>query len=141
LRIGRGRNGRKPQEAADCPFSWGRISTFGSASGTRALSWTARRCRSDQSKVCRDSRWAKQLFLQTLALELEQAQGYRIWAYRKTAWAVDEHPENIAELYAVKGKAGLYQLPGVGKKLSATIAAWIEDEGGRNDEYGDRPTG
>ena len=76
-------------------------------------------------------RIAERLFLKTYDLELEQAQSYRIWAYRKAAWAVDECRESIAELYATRGRAGLQELLGIGKSLSATIATWLKREDGR----------
>jgi hypothetical protein len=43
-----------------------------------------------------NKRIAERLFLRTYDLELEEAQDYSIWAYRKAAWAVDEWPESIA---------------------------------------------
>jgi len=65
---------------------------------------------------------AERLFLKTYDLELEQAKDHRIWAYRKTAWTVDEWPESIAEIYQARGEAGLRELPGVGKSLAGEIA-------------------
>jgi len=68
---------------------------------------------------------AERLFLKTYDLELEEAKDYRIWAYRKAAWAVDEWPENIAESYQARGEAGLRELPGIGKSLAGQIAGWL----------------
>ncbi|MFC2031397.1 hypothetical protein ACFLWA_11815 [Chloroflexota bacterium] len=84
-----------------------------------------------------NKRIAERLFLRTYDLELEEAKAYRIWAYRKAAWAVDECPENIAELYATRGSAGLQALPGIGKSLSATIASWLKEEDGNQNEQRD----
>ena len=53
---------------------------------------------------------------------------YRIWAYRKAAWAVDECEESIAELYSRSGEPGLQTLPGIGKRLAGHIAEWLTDE-------------
>ena len=39
-------------------------------------------------------------------VELEQAQDYRIWAYRKAAWTMDEWPESVAEIYEARGERG-----------------------------------
>jgi DNA repair photolyase len=72
-----------------------------------------------------NKRIAERLFLKTYDLELEQAKEYRIWAYRKAAWAVDEWPESIADLYEARGEAGLRELPGVGKSLAGKIAGWL----------------
>jgi DNA polymerase/3'-5' exonuclease PolX len=64
---------------------------------------------------------AEKLFLKTYDLELEQAQEYRIWAYRKAAWTIDEWPESVAEIYRNQGEAGLQKLPGIGKGLATEI--------------------
>ena len=83
-----------------------------------------------------NKRVAERLFLKTYDLELEEAKGYRIWAYRKAAWAVDEWPESIADVYSARGEAGLRELPGVGKSLAAQIGGWLGEEGSM--EYGVR---
>jgi DNA polymerase/3'-5' exonuclease PolX len=70
---------------------------------------------------------AERLFLKTYDLELEQAKDYRIWAYRKAAWTVDEWPESIAELYEARGEAGLRELPAIGKSLAGEIARWLRE--------------
>jgi DNA repair photolyase len=72
-----------------------------------------------------NKRIAERLFLKTYDLELEEAEDYRIWAYRKAAWAVDECPESVAEIYQARGQAGLRELPGVGKRIAGQIAAWL----------------
>jgi len=78
-----------------------------------------------------NKRIAERLFLKTYDLELEEAKDYRIWAYRKAAWAVDEWPESVAEIYQARGEAGLRELPGIGKSLAGRIAGWLgEAEGG-----------
>ena len=70
---------------------------------------------------------AERLFLKTYDLELEEAKDYRIWAYRKAAWTVDELPGSIADIYQEKGEAGLRALPGIGKSLAAEIAQWLQE--------------
>jgi DNA repair photolyase len=77
-----------------------------------------------------NKRVAERLFLRTYDLELEESPGYRIWAYRKAAWTVDELPKSIADLYEARGKAGLRELPGIGKRIAAQIAAWLQREEG-----------
>jgi DNA repair photolyase len=74
-----------------------------------------------------NQRVAERLFLRTYDLELEEAPGYRIWAYRKAAWAVDEHPTSVAEILATRGEAGLRELPGVGSSIAREVAGWIRD--------------
>jgi len=72
-----------------------------------------------------NKRIAERLFLKTYDLELEQANDYRIWAYRRAAWTVDEWPESIAEIYRDRGEAGLIALPGIGKRLAEEITGWL----------------
>lgn len=74
-----------------------------------------------------NKRVAERLFLKTYDLELEQAKEYRIWAYRKAAWAVDEWPESLAEVYRARGEGGLRELPGIGKSLAGEIARWLRE--------------
>jgi DNA repair photolyase len=75
-----------------------------------------------------NKRIAERLFLKTYDLELEQANDYRIWAYRKAAWTVDEWTQSIAELYQARGESGLRELPGIGKSLAAEIAGWLRED-------------
>jgi DNA repair photolyase len=74
-----------------------------------------------------NKRIAERLFLKTYDLELEEAKDYRIWAYRRAAWTVDEWPESIAEAYKAQGEAGLRELPGIGKSLAGVIAGWLRE--------------
>ncbi|MFN2271939.1 MAG: hypothetical protein ACK2US_13950, partial [Anaerolineae bacterium] len=53
---------------------------------------------------------------------------YRLWAYRKAAWTVDELGKPIGDIYAIKGEAGLQALPGIGKSIAAQIAKWLAAE-------------
>ena len=75
-----------------------------------------------------NKRIAERLFVKTYDLELEQAPDYRIWAYRKAAWTVDECPESVADIYAAQGVAGLRALPSIGKSLGARIARWLGED-------------
>ncbi|MGD8455615.1 MAG: hypothetical protein PVF83_04450 [Anaerolineales bacterium] len=74
-----------------------------------------------------NKRIAERLFFKTYDLELEQAKDFRIWAYRKAAWTVDELPENIAGIYQERGKKGLQELPGIGERLAGQIAQWLDE--------------
>jgi DNA repair photolyase len=75
-----------------------------------------------------NKRIAERLFLRVYDLELEQASEQRLWAYRKAAWTVDEHPESIADLHRARGEASLQELPGIGKKIAAEIGAWLAED-------------
>ncbi len=68
-----------------------------------------------------NKRIAEQLFLKTYELELQLAQAYRIWAYRKAAWTVDELPISIEDLYKSQGEPALLALPGIGKRMCKEI--------------------
>jgi hypothetical protein len=74
-----------------------------------------------------NKRIAEKLFLKTYDLELEQADEYRIWAYRRAAWTVDELAESILALYQARGETGLTELPGLGRSISKEIAGWLEN--------------
>jgi DNA repair photolyase len=74
-----------------------------------------------------NKRIAEQLALKTYDLELEEAKTYRVWAYRKAGWVVDEHPVSVAEIYRERGEEGLRDLPGIGKNLSRVIAKWLKE--------------
>jgi DNA repair photolyase len=71
-----------------------------------------------------------ELFLKTYDLELEQADAFRVWAYRKAAWTVDELQESIAVVFGARGESGLRELPGIGKDLAQEISAWLRQEAG-----------
>jgi DNA repair photolyase len=75
-----------------------------------------------------NKRIAERLFLKTYDLELEMAKDYRIWAYRRAAWTVDELPENVAAIYQASGEAGLRELKGIGQRLAGQIAGWLREE-------------
>ena len=60
------------------------------------------------------------------ALELENASNYRVWSYRKAAWAVEDLEQDIGLVYQTMGFKGLKNIPNVGEKLGGEIAALIE---------------
>ncbi len=72
-----------------------------------------------------NKRIAEKLFLKTYDLELEGASSYKVWAYRKAAWTVDELSESVAEVHNREGEPGLEKLPSVGKSTAMEIADWV----------------
>jgi DNA repair photolyase len=62
-------------------------------------------------------------------LELENASGYRVWTYRKVAWAVEDLEQDIGLVYRTLGHKGLQSIPNVGEKLGREIEAWLVSEG------------
>jgi hypothetical protein len=72
-----------------------------------------------------NKRVAERLFLRAYDLFLEEAEGYRQWAYRKAAWAVDEMESDIGATHAEHGTKGLEGIKGVGEKLAVEIDGWL----------------
>jgi DNA polymerase/3'-5' exonuclease PolX len=62
-------------------------------------------------------------------MELDCASKYRIWAYRKAAWTLEELTESVTEIYAKKGRKGLENLKDVGKYLSEEIERQLQEIG------------
>jgi len=58
--------------------------------------------------------------------EIESATGYRVWAYRRAAWAVDDLQVSLADLYTEGGKEGPELIPQVRPRLAGRIGGWIE---------------
>ena len=74
-------------------------------------------------------RLAERLFLRAYDLEIERAAAWKVWAYRKAAWTVDEHPESLAELARRDGDAALERLPNVGPRIARELAAHLSELG------------
>lgn len=73
-----------------------------------------------------NKRIAEKLLLRAYDLGLEEASSYRLWAYRKAAWAIDEMEENIESLYRRGGAKGLQGIKGVGRSLAGEIEGWLQ---------------
>jgi DNA repair photolyase len=73
-----------------------------------------------------NKRIAEKLFFKVYDLELAMENRYKIWAYRKAAWAIDELDKSIEQLYASQGLNGLLDIPNIGKKLATEIEAMLE---------------
>ncbi len=59
-------------------------------------------------------------------LELENAPGYRVWSYRKAAWAIEDLEQDISLVYRAMGLKGLQSIPNVGEKLGGEIEMWFK---------------
>jgi len=62
------------------------------------------------------------------ALELENAPDYRVWSYRKAAWAVEDLEQDIGLIYRTMGLKGLQSIPSIGEKLGREIEVWLVSE-------------
>ena len=66
---------------------------------------------------------AEKLFLALYESEINCENTYKIWAYRKAAWLVDELQENIEIIFRQKGIEGIAAIPGIGKSVANKISA------------------
>ena len=71
---------------------------------------------------------AEYLHLKAYDLEIEEATRYRIWAYKKAAWSIEDWGENILEKYNREGETGLQTIPCVGTRLAGEIARWLREQ-------------
>jgi DNA polymerase/3'-5' exonuclease PolX len=63
-------------------------------------------------------------------MELDCTSQYKLWAYRKAAWALEDLTESVTEIYARKGRAGLESIQSVGKSLANEIVHQLEEGDG-----------
>ncbi|UCH50844.1 MAG: hypothetical protein JSV54_07475 [Chloroflexota bacterium] len=71
---------------------------------------------------------AERLFLKVHDLELAMENRYKIWAYRKAAWAVDELDRGIEEIYTAQGIEGLSAITNIGKQLAGEIETMLKGQ-------------
>jgi len=73
-----------------------------------------------------NKRIAEEIFNNCYYLELECATPYKVWAYRRAGWTVDELELNILSLYQKRGVKGLQTLPNIGPSIAAFIAEKLD---------------
>lgn len=64
---------------------------------------------------------AGQLYVTSREAQLSAQPKYRVWAYRKAAWSIDELDVNIETIYEKEGTKGLTRIKNVGPKIGAAI--------------------
>jgi len=69
-----------------------------------------------------NKRIAEDIFNRCYEMELECAPSFKVWAYRRGGWTVDELDRDIMTLYKRHGVKGLEALPNVGPSSAAFIA-------------------
>ena len=69
-----------------------------------------------------NKRVAEEIFTKCYLLELESAPSFKVWAYRRAGWTVDELDQDIQAIYEKHGLNGLKALPNVGPSIAAFIA-------------------
>lgn len=52
---------------------------------------------------------------------------YRVWAYRKAAWAVEDMEQDIGLVHRTLGSKGLQSIPNVGQSIGLVIEKWIKE--------------
>jgi DNA repair photolyase len=73
-----------------------------------------------------NKRIAEEIFTKCYLLELESAPSFKVWAYRRAGWTVDELDQNILEIYKKRGLGGLKTLPSIGPSIAAFIAERLD---------------
>lgn len=72
-------------------------------------------------KLAINKKIAEKFYLEARELQMSGQGGYKEWAYRKAAWALDDLEENIKQVYQNKGIAGVMEIKGIGKSLASQI--------------------
>jgi hypothetical protein len=69
-----------------------------------------------------NKRIAEEIFSRCRQMEIERAPSYKVWAYRRAGWTIDELDSDILALYKRGGLQGLLALPNIGPSLASFIA-------------------
>jgi DNA repair photolyase len=54
-------------------------------------------------------------------MELENAPGQRLWAYRRAAWAIEDVEQDVGLIYRQMGRKGLESIENVGPRLASVV--------------------
>ena len=63
---------------------------------------------------------------QVYAMELDNAPGHRVWAYRKAAWAIEDLEQDVGLVYRQMGRKGLERIENVGPRPALVVEALIQ---------------
>jgi hypothetical protein len=63
-------------------------------------------------------------------MELENAPGQRVWAYRKAAWAIEDTEQDLGLIYRQMGRKGLESIPNVGPWLAEAVEDLLKEWAG-----------
>lgn len=78
-------------------------------------------------KLALNKRVAEKLANTSHEMEIDQKPQYRIWAYRKAAWAVEDLEQDIGSLYRAEGLEGLQSIPNVGSLLGERVEKLVAE--------------
>ena len=59
-------------------------------------------------------------------LELDNAPGQRVWAYRKAAWAIEDLEQDAGLIYRQMGRKGLVSIENIGPRLAEVIEVLLQ---------------
>ena len=73
-----------------------------------------------------DKRFLNKRIVEALAnecywMELDNAPGQRVWAYRKAAWAIEDLEQDVGLIYRAMGRKGLEGIENVGPRLAEVV--------------------
>jgi hypothetical protein len=60
-------------------------------------------------------------------MELDNAPGQRVWAYRKAAWAIEDLEQDVGLIYRQMGRKGLESIENVGPRLAEVVEDLISE--------------
>jgi DNA repair photolyase len=69
---------------------------------------------------------AEHFYLKSKEIMMTKGMSYRQFAFLKVAWTIDSLTNNIKELFEKRGKKGLLELKGIGKKMSEEVISVFE---------------
>jgi len=70
---------------------------------------------------------AEHFYLKSREIMMTEGMGFRQFAFLRVGWTLDSLTENIKEIYEKKGREGLLELKGIGKKMSDEITSVLEE--------------
>jgi len=74
-----------------------------------------------------NKRIVEKLAERSYELELNGESGYRVWAYRKAAWAVEDLEQDIHLVYHTMGLKGLQSIPNIGSSLAGVLERMVAE--------------
>jgi hypothetical protein len=74
-----------------------------------------------------NKRIAEALAKQCYWMELDNAPGQRVWAYRKAAWAIEDLEQDVGLIYRQMGRKGLESIENVGPRLAEVVEDLISE--------------
>ncbi len=78
-------------------------------------------------KFALNKRIAERLADTCYDLEINERPQYRVWAYRKAAWAVEELQTDIRLVYQALGLKGLQGITDVGEKMGMVVEVLVKE--------------